>query len=559
MALTALLRGARLGRAGVTAALVTLGIVGASLFYGDSVITPAISVLSAVEGLKVAVPNLGSLVLPITVAVLSVLFAIQRFGTKLVGSLFGPVMAIWFGVLALIGVVEIAHHPGIMRALSPTYGAQFFLEHGSVAFIALASVVLAVTGAEALYADMGHFGRAPIRRAWFLFVFPALTLNYLAQGSLILRSPGAVENPFYLLVPAWAQIPMVFLATMATVIASQAVISGAFSVTQQAVQLGFLPRLTIRHTSEREIGQIYVPAVNAGLFVTVLAIVIGFGSATGLASAYGVAVTGTFVLNTILFLAVARLLWHKPWRLIALGAAVFLTVEVAFFAATLTKVVHGGWLPLAIAVTVLTLLMTWYRGRQIVTANRRMAEGSLLDFMEQLGAPDFPVQRVPGVGVFLNPNLQATPLALRSNVEHNHVLHDQVIIVSVQIERVPHVPDADRVLGETRIMYSGATGDPLDLAADITALTLRFGFLDQPDVPSALRLAAERHLIEGAPDVDQATYFLSQITITPGDTPGMVAWRKKVFVTMARNAANPAEYFRLPDNQTITMSGRIQL
>jgi KUP system potassium uptake protein len=343
------------------------------------------------------------------------------------------------------------------------------------------------------------------------------------------------------------------------VIASQAVISGAFSVTQQAVQLGFLPRLTIRHTSEREIGQIYVPAVNAGLFVTVLAIVIGFGSATGLASAYGVAVTGTFVLNTILFLAVARLLWHKPWRLIALGAAVFLTVEVAFFAATLTKVVHGGWLPLAIAVTVLTLLMTWYRGRQIVTANRRMAEGSLLDFMEQLGAPDFPVQRVPGVGVFLNPNLQATPLALRSNVEHNHVLHDQVIIVSVQIERVPHVPDADRVLGETRIMYSGATGDPLDLAADITALTLRFGFLDQPDVPSALRLAAERHLIEGAPDVDQATYFLSQITITPGDTPGMVAWRKKVFVTMARNAANPAEYFRLPDNQTITMSGRIQL
>jgi KUP system potassium uptake protein len=468
-------------------------------------------------------------------------------------------MAIWFGVLALIGVVEIAHHPGILRALSPTYGAQFFIDHGGVAFVALASVVLAVTGAEALYADMGHFGRAPIRRAWFLLVFPALTLNYLAQGSLILRSPNAVENPFFLLLPGWAQIPMVFLATLATVIASQAVISGAFSVSQQAVQLGFLPRLTIRHTSERQVGQIYVPAINASLFVLVLAIVIGFGSSTGLASAYGVAVTGTFILNTILFLAVARLLWHKPWRLIALGAAVFLTVEVAFFAATLTKVVHGGWLPLAIAVTVLTLLMTWYRGREIVSANRRMAEGSLLDFMEQLGAPDFPVQRVPGVGVFLNPNLQATPLALRANVEHNHVLHDQVIIVSVQIERVPHVPDAERVVGETRIMYSGATGDPLELATDITALTLRFGFLDEPDVPSALRLAAERHLIDGAPDVDQATYFLSQITIVPADTPGMVAWRKKVFVTMARNAANPAEYFRLPDKQTVTMSDRIQL
>jgi KUP system potassium uptake protein len=559
MALTALLRGARLKRSAVTVSLVTLGIVGASLFYGDSVITPAISVLSAVEGLKVAVPSLHSLVLPITVAVLSVLFAIQRFGTKLVGSLFGPVMAIWFGVLALIGVVEIAHHPGILRALSPTYGAQFFIDHGGVAFIALASVVLAVTGAEALYADMGHFGRAPIRRAWFLLVFPALTLNYLAQGSLILRSPNAVENPFFLLLPGWAQIPMVFLATLATVIASQAVISGAFSVSQQAVQLGFLPRLTIRHTSERQVGQIYVPAINASLFVLVLAIVIGFGSSTGLASAYGVAVTGTFILNTILFLAVARLLWHKPWRLIALGAAVFLTVEVAFFAATLTKVVHGGWLPLVIAVTVLTLLMTWYRGREIVSANRRMAEGSLLDFMEQLGAPDFPVQRVPGVGVFLNPNLQATPLALRANVEHNHVLHDQVIIVSVQIERVPHVPDAERVVGETRIMYSGATGDPLELATDITALTLRFGFLDEPDVPSALRLAAERHLIDGAPDVDQATYFLSQITIVPADTPGMVAWRKKVFVTMARNAANPAEYFRLPDKQTVTMSDRIQL
>jgi KUP system potassium uptake protein len=559
MSLTALLRGPTVKRTGLTIGLVTLGILGASLFFGDSVITPAISVLSAVEGLKVAVPSLASVVLPIAAAVLTVLFAIQRFGTRFVGNLFGPVMAIWFGVLGLIGAIEVAHHPGILRALSPSYGAQFLADHGSVAFIALASVVLAVTGAEALYADMGHFGRAPIRRAWFVLVFPALTLNYLAQGALILRSPKAVANPFFLLVPGWAQLPMVFLATVATVIASQAVISGAFSVTQQAAQLGFLPRLTIRHTSARQIGQIYTPAINACLFVAVLAIVIGFGSSTALASAYGVAVTGTFMLSTILFLAIARLLWHKPWRLIALGAVVFLTVELAFFAANLTKVVHGGWLPLAIAFTLFTILMTWRKGREIVTTNRRTAEGSLRDFIEGLDTQDFPIRRVPGVGVFLNANVRSTPYAFRTNVERNHILHDHVIIVSVRIERVAHVPDAARVVPETRIMFSGATGDPLDFAADISALTLQFGFLDEPDVPSALRLAAERHLVEGVADVDQATYFLSESSIVPTHAPGMAFWRKKIFVALARNAANPAEYFRLPDNQTVTMSWRIQL
>ena len=419
--------------------------------------------------------------------------------------------------------------------------------------------MLAVTGAEALYADMGHFGRAPIRRAWFLIVFPALTLNYLAQGSLILRSPKSIANPFFLLLPGWAQLPTVLLATVATVIASQAVISGAFSVTQQAVQLGFLPRLTIRHTSDRELGQIYVPAVNASMFVTVLAIVIAFGSATALASAYGVAVTGTFILNTILFLAVARLLWHKSRWLIALGATVFLSVEVAFFAANLTKVVHGGWLPLAIAVTFFTLLMTWHKGREIVTTNRSSAEGPLRDFIEHLDTQDFPVSQVPGVGVFLNRNLRSTPLALRANVERNHVLPAKVIVVSVQIEQVPHAPDAERLRVEPRIMFSGATGDPLDLPVDsITGVTIRFGFLDEPDVPSALRLAAQHRLIEGMPDVDRATYFLSQITIVPTDAPGMSGWRKRLFVTMSRNAANPAEYFRLPDDQTVTTSARIE-
>jgi KUP system potassium uptake protein len=549
MALTALLDGARLRSRKLKLTLVMLGILGASLFYGDGAITPAISVLSAVEGLKVAAPSLGSLVLPVTVAVLTMLFAIQRFGTTVVGGLFGPVMAIWFGVLAVTGVAEVAQHPGVIRALSPSYGVQFFLDHGAVAFIALGSVVLAVTGAEALYADMGHFGRPPIRRAWFLLVFPALTFNYLAQGSLILHDPGAIRNPFFLLFPGWAQIPMVLLATVATVIASQAVISGAFSVTRQAVQLGFLPRLTIRHTSAREIGQIYVPAINLGLFVAVVAIVVGFGSSVALASAYGVAVTGTFILNTILFLAVARLLWHTRKRLIALGAAVFLTIEVAFFAANLTKVVHGGWLPLVIALAAFTLLTTWRRGRDIVTANRTEEEGPLRDFIDQLDARRFRVARVPGVAVFLNANQRTTPLAMRANVEHNHVLHQRVIIVTVENERVPHISGADRVV-------SDHLGRPDD---GITGLIARFGFQDEPDIPATLRLAAERNLLEGEIDLDEVSYFLSQITIVPCAAPGLSTWRKKLFLNMAHNAANPAVYFRLPDDRTVTIGERILL
>jgi KUP system potassium uptake protein len=420
--------------------------------------------------------------------------------------------------------------------------------------------VLAVTGSEALYADMGHFGRAPISRAWFFVVFPALTLDYLGQTSLVLRSPVAVANPFYYLVPGWAQIPMVFLATVATVIASQAVISGAFSVSQQAVQIGFLPRLRIRHTSERQVGQIYVPGVNAGMLAAVLAIVIGFGSATALANAYGVAVTGTFVLTTILFLAVARKLWHAPARLVALGGGALLTVEVAFFAANLSKTAHGGWLPLAIAAVVFTTLMTWHKGMEIVTANRSAAEGSFPDFLEQLGGREFPLQQVPGVAVFLHRNLGDTPLALRANVEHNHVVHDQMIIVSVETERVPHISDSERIVAKPKMLYSAATGDPLHPAAErITAVGLRFGFLDTPDVPSALRLATGRRLLEGEPDLEHATYFLSQITIVPTDSGGMATWRKKLFVTMARNAASAADYFSLPDRRTITTSGRIHV
>jgi KUP system potassium uptake protein len=549
MALTALVQRAHVNSGMAKLVLVTLGILGASLFYGDGAITPAISVLSAVEGVKVAVPSLHSMVLPITVAVLTLLFAIQRFGTKLVGNLFGPVMAVWFGVLGLTGAVEIAKHPEVLRALSPSYGAKFMFAHGHVAFIALGSVVLAVTGAEALYADMGHFGRAPIRRAWFLLVFPALTPQYLAQGSLILRSPKSVSNPFFLLMPTWAQIPMVLLATVATVIASQAVISGAFSVSHQAVQLGFLPRLTVRHTSRREVGQIYVPSINSVLFVLVVAIVVGFGSSTALASAYGVAVTGTFILNTILFLAVARLLWHKPRRWIALGAAVFLTVEVTFFAANLTKVVHGGWLPLAIAAIVFVVLMTWRKGRGIVSVNREREEGPLREFIDELATREIKPQRVPGTAVYLNSHPQTTPLALRANVEHNHVLHERVIIVSIETERVPHVYHADRL-----------SCDEFGHAADgITGMTVRFGFQDAPNVPAMLKLAMRQDLIERSLDLEQASYFLSQITIVPSGARGMNPWRKRLFLALARNAASPVAYFRLPDGQTVSVGERVQL
>ncbi len=549
MALTALVEGVSLKGTRAKVTLVTLGILGASLFYGDGVITPAISVLSAVAGLKVAAPSLGSLVLPITVAVITLLFVIQRFGTRLVGNLFGPIMALWFGVLALIGVMEIAKHPGVIKGLSPTYGAQFFFAHGGVAFIALASVVLAVTGAEALYADMGHFGRAPIRRAWFLLVFPSLTLNYLAQGALILRSPKGVENPFFLLLPSWAQVPMVLLATVATVIASQSVISGAFSVTRQAVQLGFLPRVTIRQTSEHEIGQVYTPVVNWGLFAAVVALVVTFGSSAALASAYGVAVTGTFILNTVLFLAVARLLWHKPKRLIALGAVGFLSVEVAFFAANLTKIVHGGWVPLAIAAIVFTVLMTWRKGRDIVSAHRSREEGPLREFVKHVDARDFPIVRVPGTAVFLNANAETTPLALRANVEHNHVLHENVVVLSIHTERVPHITDSDRLACDH-------LGDPDDR---ITCLTARFGFQDNTDVPATLRLADRLGLLEDTIKLDDVSYFLSQITIVRSDAAGMSAWRKKLFLDLAHNAASPVEYFKLPDDRTVTMGERIEL
>jgi KUP system potassium uptake protein len=547
MALIALVQGIGLERRSAKAVLVGLGIFGASLFYGDGMITPAISVLSAVEGLEVAAPTLDSLVVPITLVILTALFAIQRFGTGAVGRLFGPVMGVWFAILALAGLRQVVAHPGILRSLSPTYGISFMFDHGSVAFIALGSVVLTVTGAEALYADMGHFGRSPIRRAWFAVVFPALILNYMGQGALILHTPRAIDNPFFLLFPHWGRVPMVIVATAATVIASQAVISGAFSVTRQAVQLGFLPRLTILHTSREEVGQVYAPGVNWGIFAAVVALVVGFGSSARLASAYGIAVTGTLAIDTLLFFVVVRYLWRKPLWLVLAGAALFLTVDLTFLSANLTKVLHGGWFPLSIAFVVFVVLTTWQRGREIVTRNRTDEEGPLRAFVEEVRAMEPPVYRAPRTGVFLNANIETTPLALRANLEHNHTVHASVVIVSVQTLRVPHVAGGERV-----------TVDDLGYQDDgITHITARFGFQDTIDVPATLRMAAKH--VEGAIDVDRASYFLSRITIVPTGAPGMAPWRKKLFVAIARNAANPVVYFGLPDDRTVVMGSQIEL
>ena len=548
LALIAKVEGASLRSARTKAILIGLGLFGVALFYGDGIITPAISVLSAVEGVKVVEPGLESMVVPITIAILIGLFSIQRLGTHVVGRVFGPIMVVWFTVIALAGIAQIAPHPEIIRALSPHYGVEFFADHFGTAFISLGSIVLTITGAEALYADMGHFGRAPIRRAWFLAVFPALILNYMGQGSLILETPSAIDNPFFLLMPHWSRVPMVLLATVATVIASQAVISGAFSVTRQAVRLGFLPRVTIRHTSAKEIGQVYAPAVNWALLAAVIALVVGFGSSSKLASAYGIAVTGTITVDTLLFLVVARVLWRKPAWLVAIGAAVFFTVDFAFLGANLTKAEHGGWFPLSIGALLFIVLSTWRRGSDRVSRARVEAEGSLPDFVEELHGFDPPAARVPGTAVYLNARRETTPLALRKGVEYNRSLHETVVIISMETTKAPYVPESERLV----VDHLGFEDD------GIAHLTARFGFQDVTDVPRLLKLAEVRG-IEGDIDCEGAIYYLSQITIVPSGSAGMMRWRKHLFVVLARNAASPVDYFKLPRERTVSLGAQIEL
>jgi KUP system potassium uptake protein len=541
MALISLVMRAAMRSNGGKLGLVALGIFGASLFYGDGMITPAISVLSAVEGLQIASPTLGDYVVPIALVILTVLFAIQRFGTGAVGALFGPVMVVWFSVLAVLGLREVVGHPGILRALSPTYAFAFLAGEPGIAFLALGSVVLVVTGAEALYADMGHFGRPAISRAWFVLVLPALMLQYMGQGALVLRDPAAVDNPFYRLVPDALQLPMVVLATAATVIASQAVISGAFSVTRQAVALGFLPRLRIVHTSSKEIGQVYVPVVNWGIFAAVVALVVGFGSSTNLAAAYGIAVTGTLAIDTILFFVVVRLLWHKPTWLAVTGAVAFLIVDLGFFAANVPKITHGGWFPLAIAAVAFTTLMTWRAGRILLRERMQAAEQPIETFLAELAA--HPPSRVPGTAVFLTSTGPGTPRALFHNVQHNHVLHEHVVLFTAVTEGRPTVPPAERL----RIT---------DLGQGFTRIEAHRGFQEAADIPGVLedacRLGVE---IEPA----DASYFLNHVTITAGPRPGLARWRKRLFAVLNRNASGAAEFFALPADRVVELGSRVDL
>jgi len=528
--------------------LAGLGIFGASLFLGDSMITPAISVLSAVEGVKVAAPSLGQLIVPITAAIIIALFILQRMGTAAVGRLFGPVMLVWFLTIAACGVSGTADHPQILKALSPTYALDFFFNHFSIAFFALAAVVLAVTGAEALYADMGHFGRAPITRAWLLLVFPACILSYMGQGALILENPSSISSPFFLLVPDWGQWPLVFLATAATVIASQAVITGAFSVAHQAVQLGYLPRLRIAHTSEETVGQIYVPWINWLLMVSVLTLVFTFKTSAALAFAFGMAVTGTITITTLLFFYIVRHQWHKPLWLVTVGAGFLLAVDLLFLAANLTKLIHGAWLPLLIGLCTFTVLTTWQRGREIVTGRREHDEGSLREFIDNLHERKPPVTRVPGTAVFLNRNKITAPLAMRASVEHLHALNEHVVILSIETLAVPHVPGADRIVI-----------DDLGYRDDgITHASARFGYMDQPNVPAVMR-QIEQAQIESPIDVYGLSYFLSTIGLYRGDAPGMSRWRKTLFLATASITADAAEYFRLPRDRTVIMGSRIEV
>ncbi|MEA2211705.1 MAG: system potassium uptake protein [Solirubrobacteraceae bacterium] len=547
MALTALIQRKGIGR---TALLTTLGIFGAALFFGDGMITPAISVTSAVGGLNVISPSLSHLVVPLSLAILILLFAGQRFGTGAVGGLFGPVILIFFVVIGGFGLREVIMHPGVLEGLSPVWGIRFLLAHGALAWLTLGGVVLCCTGAEALYADRGHFGALPIRLTWFAVVFPAVLLSYLGQAALILAHPASVHNPafnpFFQLFPHSLLVPMVILATAATIIASQAALTGSFSVAKQAVALGFLPRLKIVHTSEME-GQIYVPLINWGLGIGVAALVLVFQNSNRLGNIYGVAVTGTFILNTILFIAVSRGLWHTAkWRLVGLGA-LFLTVETAFFTSNLAKIADGAYLPLAVGLVLASVMITWRHGRDIVTQARTEEEGSLEEFLTQLGNDVAPIVRVPGTGIFLNPTKTTTPLALRAQVEHNHAFQEKVVIVSLDAVSVPHVSPRDRFTSEH-------LGHGL---FKIVHVTIRAGYRDRDAIPDLLALARKRGFLDRNLDLEHAAYFVSRMTIVPTLHPGMARWRKRLFIGMARNASSPIDHFGLPSERTVITGSQV--
>jgi KUP system potassium uptake protein len=521
--------------------LLLLGIFGTAIFFGDGVITPAISVLSAVEGLEVAAPGLHRWVVPVTLVVLTVLFMAQRFGTAVVGRLFGPVTLVWFAVLALLGLPHIAGNPQVLVALSPHHALGFIVSQPAVAFVALGAVVLCVTGAEALYADLGHFGKAPIRLAWFLVVMPALVINYFGQGAMLLAHPENVRNPFYEMAPTWALFPLIGLATLATVIASQALITAAFSVTKQAVQLGYLPRLRVLHTSVRQTGQVYLPFINWALYGCVVFAVVVFGSSGALASAYGIAVTIDMTITTVMTFFVIRYAWKLPLPLCVAATGVFFAVDIVFFAANAVKVFEGGWFPLVIGAAMFLLMITWKQGRRLLAERLRDESIDLPSFLEALFTS--PPVRVPGTAVFLTAEQGATPFALLHNLKHNKVLHEYNLFVTVKHHEVPWVGFEKRCQLEA-------------LGHDCWQATLHFGFKNDPDVPEALKLLEGRGVV--LDDMD-TSYFLSRDTVVPTFGGGMSMWREKLFAGMHRNAAGAADFLNLPTNRIVELGSKIEI
>lgn len=541
MALMALVSGAGEGMSGRAGkSLMLLGLFGAALFYGDSVLTPAVSVLSAVEGLEVAAPQLAPYLVPLALVVLAGLFFLQRHGTARVGAYFGPIIVLWFLVIGGLGLLRIVEHPSILSALSPVWAWQFLVGNPALGFFSLGATVLALTGGEALYADMGHFGRQPIRLAWFAIVLPGLLLNYFGQGALLLADAEAVANPFYLMAPEWLLLPLVGLATLATVIASQAVISGAYSLTRQAIQLGYMPRMEVRHTSSQAEGQIYLPMVNWTLLVLVALLVVGFGSSSALAAAYGIAVTGTMVITTLLAAVVVRRLWHWPWHWV-LGLVVpLLLVDLAYCSANLMKIAQGGWFPLALGIGIYLLMTTWKKGRDALAL--RLAENYIgLDELITQVAPEVPT--IPGNGVFLTQSTVPVPHALLHCLKHFRTFHERVVILTVEVQGRPHVPASERLQVEI-------------LNQQFYKLRIHFGFMDDLDVPRALEgcvgLGLELNLME-------TSFFLGRETILPGPQSGLSRWRQILFISMARNAGGAATYFRLPPNRVVELGTQIVL
>lgn len=541
LALTSLLLPKLSGASGRRWLLIALGLFGTALLYGDGAITPAISVLAAVEGLELAAPGLEPYVVPLTIAILVGLFAAQHLGTARVGAVFGPVMTAWFATLSVLGITQIVRAPEVLAAASPLHALRFVTTDPGVAFLALGGVFLVVTGAEALYADMGHFGRSPIRLGWFSVVLPALVLNYFGQGALLLINPAAAREPFFLMAPGWALLPLVALATLATVIASQALISGAFSLTMQAVQIGFLPRVRINHTSPNQFGQVYLPAVNVILCGACIALVLIFRSSAGLAGAYGMAVVSTMVITTVLLLAVSRELWRWPLGLTLAVGAGLLAVDGSFFAVNVAKIPAGGWLPLAGSVVLFTVMTTWHRGREHVTRRRRLGAQMLDDYAAWISEQAIP--RVGGTAVYLGADLDRAPTALEQNVATHHVLHEQVYVVTVEITDLARIPPGQRA--EVR-----------ELGQGFCRILLRFGFMDEPDVPTALRqtLPADAHAA-----LDSAVYFVGLETIVATEIPGMALWRERLFVLLHRNASTIVRYFRLPRDRIVEVGSVVAI